>query len=129
MATCTVDGCSSVVVNKTRGWCNKHNLRWSRKRSLDKEPPSARYGAVHKRLLYERGRASEHPCTSCGQQAAHWAYDGLDPDEMTNPPGWRDREEGLVFSMDLDHYQPMCAKCHKRLDMKIAANRKQKEAV
>lgn len=122
--TCVVEDCQGRVINKSRMLCNKHYLRWQRRHSLHDPVPAPRYEAMHARLKYERGPAKGYDCVSCGQQAAHWAYDGQDPDERTNPPNWGTRKDNLYFSMDPSHYQAMCAKCHKRLDIKIAAQRK-----
>ena len=48
-------------------------------------------------------RALITPCTVCGQPATHRSYDGLDPDEQ------RDPHTGRTYSMNLAHYQPLCA--------------------
>ena len=76
------------------------------------EPMSA-YGVVHYLLRKQRGPASKHWCVKCGQPAQQWAYDHRDVferiDPMTSPP--------MVFSVNFEHYQPMCARCHQRLDI------------
>ena len=43
------------------------------------------------------------PCALCGEPATGWIYDGLDPDEQHDP------RTGKAWSVDLAHYQPMCA--------------------
>lgn len=43
------------------------------------------------------------PCAVCGEPAAGWTYDGLDPNEQINP------ETGRAWSPDLSHYRPLCA--------------------
>ena len=40
--------------------------------------------------------------------AAQWAYDGTDPDELT--------EKGLAYSLDVMRYVPMCVPCHTAFD-------------
>jgi hypothetical protein len=67
------------------------------------------YAAVHVRLRTLRGPAREHPCVTCGQQAAQWAYGNAAPDELVNDGGQR-------YSPDPDHYSPMCTGCHAAFD-------------
>lgn len=43
------------------------------------------------------------PCAVCGAPATHRSYDGLDPDEQ------RDPHTGRPYSIDMAHYQPLCA--------------------
>lgn len=43
------------------------------------------------------------PCTVCGEPATHRSYDGLDPNEK------RDPYTGRPYSIELAHYQPLCA--------------------
>jgi hypothetical protein len=42
-------------------------------------------------------------CAVCGSPATHRSYDGLDPDER------RDPHTGRPYSIDMAHYQPLCA--------------------
>ena len=49
------------------------------------------------------GGAKVEPCALCGEPAAGWSYDGLDPDEH------RDPITGRVWSADMAHYRPLCA--------------------
>lgn len=68
------------------------------------------YGAVHQRVRKRNGKAANHSCVSCGGRARQWAYDHSDPDGLFE-------EAKGPYSTDLDRYQPMCVRCHKRLDM------------
>ena len=43
------------------------------------------------------------PCALCGEPASARRYDGLDPDER------RDPHTGRPYSIDMAHYQPLCA--------------------
>ena len=43
------------------------------------------------------------PCAVCGEPATDWAYDGLDPNEQTDP------STGRVWSADMARYRPVCA--------------------
>lgn len=60
---------------------------------------SQEYNNLHHRMRRQRGKASLHLCTECGETAAHWAQlhetSGLDI--------WAD-------------YAPMCIKCHRAYD-------------
>lgn len=73
------------------------------------------YMALHQRLKTAFGPASSHACISCAGTANTWAYDHLDPDEVI---GTRKAGGGgpVVYSVHLNHYQPMCFLCHNRLD-------------
>lgn len=77
---------------------------------------TASYRAVHKRLDADRGPASTHPCTHCGDPARDWAYDHNDPDELTAQV----RGGTLAYSLDQDRYIPLCKLCHQRFDVKVA---------
>ncbi len=76
--------------------------------------PMSAYGVVHYLLRKLRGSASKHWCVECSKPAQQWAYSHCDAFERI------DLETGHVFSVNFDHYQPMCASCHQKLD---AANR------
>lgn len=67
------------------------------------------YYGVHNRVKSERGSAAGHTCVDCGRPAEEWSYDGLDPDELTTPEGYR-------FSVRPEHYVARCRRCHARLD-------------
>jgi hypothetical protein len=43
------------------------------------------------------------PCTVCGEPATRRSYDGLDPNEQ------RDPHTGRSYSIDMTHYQAVCA--------------------
>jgi hypothetical protein len=43
------------------------------------------------------------PCAVCSEPATHLGYDGLDPSER------RDPHTGRAYSVDMAHYQPLCA--------------------
>lgn len=57
------------------------------------------YRSAHNRVERERGKATEHACIDCGEQAAHWSFD-----EITG------------FSPDPSRYSPRCVPCHHRHD-------------
>ena len=70
----------------------------------------ATYQAIHQRLRKWRGPARNHACVACGDGASDWAYDHQDPDERQDETGLR------PWSVNLEHYQPMCRSCHRFMD-------------
>lgn len=69
--------------------------QWRAERGLEKPG----YYGLHRRVRTARGPAKNYECIECGHQAQHWATihgtDGTDP---------------------LEHYLPMCARCHFAYD-------------
>jgi hypothetical protein len=49
------------------------------------------------------GSAAVRLCAICHEPSTHLGYDGLDPDER------RDPHTGRAYSVDVAHYQPLCA--------------------
>lgn len=123
--TCTIEGCEQK--HRARGFCGKHLERWrvhgdprvvatrrgERHHRWAGSAPS--YEATHKRTRRIRGLASRHECAHCTAQAAQWAYDHADPNELVGDDG---HGKQLPYSADPDHYLPLCLPCHKRLDRK-----------
>lgn len=123
--SCTVEGCERP--HKTHGYCAMHYQRWRKWGDpLVCKPPAlfgtdhpgwkaedVGYLGAHHRVERARGRADEHRCINCGDQAAQWAYDHDDPNELIGSHG---RTAGLAYSVDPSHYDPMCALCHVRFD-------------
>lgn len=75
--------------------------------------------SAHKRVYRERGSASNYDCVCCGEPAQEWAYDHLDENEQRDADG---KYAGRPFSMDPMRYEPMCARCHRIIDMWINAS-------
>ena len=71
------------------------------------------YTTVHKRVVKERGSASEQACAHCGKRAQDWAYSNGDLNAVRQDDG---REAGLAYSLNPDHYDPLCRPCHHRFD-------------
>lgn len=132
---CTVDDCDRP--HAARGLCVMHWYRWRRngdpaiaKPRLAIMPGSANshwltdddvtYPAAHYRVKIVRGSASGYACVDCGQPAAHWSYDNTDPDERT----LLDRGRMKTFSLKIEHYEPRCARCHRRFDIRTRAARR-----
>lgn len=122
---CDVEGCDKRATR--RGWCSTHYARWRVHGDVhtvlvDTHPAhpkvrlrkprgvgDATYRAVHKRLARGYGKASARDCGDCGEQAAHWSYNGGDPNEKRSPAG-------RLYSTDLTRYQPRCVRCHAHFD-------------
>lgn len=120
--TCTIEGCEKPYSGN--GMCNTHYQRWFRKGdpgSPDLNRPRGEahhrwagdeitYYGAHHRLSAIRGRADQFFCVDCGGDAASWAYDHVDPSELTD-------DRGIRYSGDPDHYEPKCNPCHKIGDL------------
>ena len=118
---CQVEGCEGK--HRGLGYCEMHYLRVYKHGSPDVVKPhpageannnwkgdDVGYFALHDRLGRLLGAAAEYPRHGdCGRPAAQWAYDHGDPDEREDPTGF--------YSVDPNHYMPLCASCHKRLDL------------
>jgi len=63
---------------------------WIRVRRSEADGPTPREG----------GKVTA--CAVCGEPAAGWSYDGLDPNEQ------RDPRTGRAWSADMTHYRPVC---------------------
>lgn len=119
---CLVEDCSEP--RKARGLCNKHYRRQQRHGSPDLGAKAIRtYIGAHALVHRVRGRAADHtcecdgrcgacPCRPSGRPAQDWAYDHADPARLVDP-------RGRMFSLDPDHYLPMCRPCHRRWDRKV----------
>jgi hypothetical protein len=67
------------------------------------------YNQTHARVRKTRGKASEHQCQHCEHQAAEWAYDHTEPDELVSA-------KGHTYSGDPARYIPLCRSCHRKFD-------------
>lgn len=120
---CSVVGCDRPY--KAAGFCDLH---WKRndkhgnphhvevqtlKAGANAWKADVTYAGAHRRLERYRGRAVGQACVDCAGPAHQWAYDHADPDERTElVGGYR-----VPFSVNPDHYRPMCRSCHKRFDL------------
>jgi hypothetical protein len=115
---CSVADC--VREHQARGYCAMHYSRWQTHGDPNVVAKAMNYGdevgyvGAHARVRRSRGKAAAFPCSQgCGNVAAHWAYDHLDPDEKVG----EDHGYRVPFSVDPAHYVPMCTACHKAFDL------------
>lgn len=110
--SCSVEGCDRSHI--ARGYCTAHYQRW--REHGDPGPADIRtginsYSGAHLQVVREHGLAVTHPCSECGGEAAEWAYDHSDPDELRHP------DHGSPYSLDTSRYRPMCRPCHRTFDV------------
>lgn len=130
---CSVPGCDRTG-KIVHGLCRMHETRLRRHGDVNTVKPSLgagsgpenprwrgediSYRTAHDRVVRQWGRASEHNCVDCGDQATHWSYDGTDPNELSRPG--RVNKDGSVsvqrWSADLSHYSSRCYRCHVKFD-------------
>lgn len=71
------------------------------------------YSRIHKSLRRKHGPAKNRLCSEgCGQQAAHWSYDGHCPGERFGGRTGTTKP----YCPHLHHYQPRCRSCHWHWD-------------
>ena len=116
---CKIEGCNNP--HQGLGYCRLHYERvykhgdpmYALRRDGERNPSwrgdDVKYGGVHQRLRMQRGSASSHGCDRCDAPARQWAYDHTDPDE-------RITEDGMPYSIDVQHYIPLCIACHREFD-------------
>lgn len=115
-ALCSLEGCGRKHYGK--GLCDMHYTRMRLKGDPGPvvswyERSDLTYSSAHKRVSVAKGPASSHSCWHCGQQAGHWAYDWKDPNELVGHNG---KQQGLAYSLNPDHYFPLCTPCHGAFD-------------
>ena len=55
---------------------------------------------MHHWVVRKKGKANEYKCEHCGKQARHWS------------------NKDHTYKRILEDYQPLCASCHKKYDLK-----------
>lgn len=112
--SCSVTGCITEVRSAGTPYCEMHYGRLRRNGHLDYVGPphtdDPTYRTVHSRLQAERGPASDYRCVDCLGPADDWSYDNGDSAERVDP------KTTCAYSLDADHYEPRCKRCHYRFD-------------
>jgi hypothetical protein len=129
LPTCSVvergEKCNGVHV--AQGFCDLHYRRFQRHgdplfvterkdwnhHGYFVEVPT--YASMHQRIYRKRGKASTYTCINCGTTAAEWACIRNKTVEGTHC-GIKVR-----WSINVDDYDPMCSRCHARLDAQAIA--------
>jgi hypothetical protein len=121
---CSIENCEDV--HHARGYCQKHYCRWKNHGTTNVvlnagenhrkwTGSDVTYGGMHQRVRKKRGKASAYQCgnADCKSQAYHWSYDHSDPDEKF------EMYQGYMvsYSIDVEHYLPLCVRCHKVFDL------------
>lgn len=121
---CSVDGCDKGRAPEGGDLCSAHRSRLKRSGSVGSVATRTRggdditYEGAHIRLRKARGKARTHQCVRCGEQAREWAYIHGSPDER--PAGSRaDGKPNGPWSLNPDHYEPLCALCHRNVDWDV----------
>lgn len=70
---------------------------------------SKEYDQVHALLRKNRGPAKLHQCVWSGVTAEEWAFAHTDPNPLVDP-------NGLLYSLNLNHYEPMTRWVHRTFD-------------
>ena len=117
---CTVDGCTRPY--HTKGYCSYHGYRvrkygnplaqGSGRNTGRSRMETPSYSGMHKRLFYDRGKASQFKCADCGRQAEEWSYSGGDKNEQWD----KVRGSWVAYSTDQSLYAPRCKRCHRKRD-------------
>lgn len=113
---CNFDGCEKPPAYRFRGLCRSHYAwvnKGKEKRVLSLWSVDIKPGAAHRRCRILWGRAAEHTCIECGNEAYDWAYDGTDSSQL-----YADNGNGTWtwFSRFPEFYMPMCRSCHRKRD-------------
>ena len=124
---CTVEQCD--LMQHANGYCSSHLYRFQRygnplidgpgRHSGRKRMDQPSYAGMHKRLFYDRGKASAHQCVDCGSQAQEWSYDGGCPNEIFEVLVI----EPVPYTTDQTKYSPRCIKCHRSKDESLNRGR------
>ena len=129
---CGVADCDRPYAS--RGYCGPHAKNWRKYGSPIAPDRKGRnhpkwagstptYAGAHWRVRNQYGEPSLHLCVDCGDSAREWAYDHLDPDELTH----RSRKGDHAYSANPAHYMAMCKTCHTFFDRRhhalLPANR------
>lgn len=116
-----------IFIKKTRECRRCYDTRYHRemrasqpKRQHEPTTSECTYSAAHNRVRNRRGKASEHRCIECGNQAEEWSYRGGAPSEQrgtrTRHRHARTNTVRTAWCGDPNYYDPMCQACHAARD-------------
>lgn len=124
---CSIERCTRSY--HANGYCSFHGYRHTKygdpmaegagKYTGRKRLDIPSYDGMHKRLFYDKGKASAHSCVDCGNRADEWSYDGGAPNEYVNEVNG----STLFYSTNQEFYSPRCKRCHRIMDLSGARNR------
>lgn len=120
--SCPVDNCG-IITPPGEPVCSGHARRPEGRIRIPNGSDAAGYDAAHKRILRAKGSARHRWCEHCDSVAHQWAFIHGSPDARPVGVKGNGRPHG-PFSLNPDHYMPLCAACHKVYDlaqMKVAA--------
>jgi len=121
---CSVEDCGKGRAPEGGSLCSAHRTRQKRTGSVGDTYTRTRggdditYEGAHIRLRKARGKARSHDCARCGEPAREWAFIHGSP----NPRPAGNRADGKPhgpWSLDLSHYEPLCALCHRNIDWDV----------
>jgi hypothetical protein len=121
MTSCKIEECLRPL--KAREMCGTHYHAWWVRQPRVPNPISTgrprndiiTYRSMHKRVMYERGRASVHQCITCGNQAEDWTWNTTCEDFLLGV-GAKNRPNLNKYCMHIEHYDPRCTACHMIFD-------------
>lgn len=122
-AHCKVEGCDKM--QHAHDYCASHLYRFQTYGDPLAEGPGRHkgrnrmetptYDGMHKRIFYDRGKATQFTCVDCDNPAQEWSYDGGCPNELYEVKDI----EPLAYSTDQSRYSPRCKRCHRHKDRSL----------
>lgn len=127
---CSIDGCDRPY--HANGHCSYHEYRVQKYGNPLAQGPGRgagrnrmekpTYAGMHKRLMYDRGKASQFKCVDCSRQAEEWSYNG----GCKNEHWEKVNDSWLAYSTDQSLYAPRCKRCHRKRDDSLTRDRDSK---
>lgn len=113
---CPVPGCPRPSRRKS-GLCGAHYEHQRKHGSVDAPPGRAgraevevpTYNSMHGRLRRILGSATKQRCVDCGGPARDWSLSKSATNTLVG-------ENGFLYSLSFEDYEPRCKKCHLAYD-------------